>query len=247
MHVHITSSITFFHTLTVCICITGERLSPDIEMLMNGYDIYGCSGNTDVVFEFMLTYARRIRSDKEWTKILKNNPEKPFLCFITPSDIAFVQVLMMNGMGVWDQARRMKEDPTCTSAEKKELPVFTKGEGLKRESGRTVWDKDGLNFYYTAEKNWRKAYGDKDEFSDMCNKWEEWEPEKKSRKDPVRTLWIEAEENDRIEEASVDEWWERERMACDDVNDRPPEFYWKSSVRKGKSDDKEDEDVNDNE
>ena len=90
MHVHITSSITFFHTLTVCICITGERLSPDIEMLMNGYDIFGCSGNTDVVFEFMLTYARRIRSDKEWTKILKNNPEKPFLCFITPSDIAFV-------------------------------------------------------------------------------------------------------------------------------------------------------------
>ena len=124
---------------------------------MNGYDIYGCSGNTDVVFEFMLTYARRIRSDKEWTKILKNNPEKPFLCFITPSDIAFVQVLMMNGMGVWDQARRMKEDPTCTSAEKKALPVFTKGEGQKRESGRTVWDKGGLNFYYTAEKNWRKG------------------------------------------------------------------------------------------
>ena len=96
-------------------------------MLMNGYNIYGCSGNTDVVFEFMLTYARRIRSDKEWTKILKNNPEKPFLCFITPSDIAFVQVLMMNGMGVWDQARRMKEDPTCTSAEKKEFASVHQG------------------------------------------------------------------------------------------------------------------------
>jgi hypothetical protein len=27
----------------------------------------------------------------------------------------------------------------------------------------------------------------------------------------VRTFWIEAEENDRIEDASVDEWWERER------------------------------------
>jgi hypothetical protein len=81
----------------------------------------------------------------------------------------------------------------------------------------------------------------------MCNKWEEWEPEKKSRKDPVRTFWIEAEENDGIEEVSVDEWWERERMACNDVNERPPEFYWNSSVRKQKSDDKEDEDVNDNE
>ncbi len=36
-------------------------------------------------------------------------------------------------------------------------------------------------------------------------------------------------------------------MACDDVNERPPEFYWNSSMRKGKSDDREDEDVNNNE
>jgi hypothetical protein len=162
---HILSYIDCRH-----ICITGERLWPDIKMLMGGYDIYATNGATDLLFEFVMTYARRIRSDKEWTKILKKNPEKPFLCFITPSDIAFVQVLMMNGMGVWDQARRMKENQTCTSAEKKALPVFTKGEGQKRESGKTVWDKGGLNFYYTAEKNWRKVYSDKDEFSDMCNK-----------------------------------------------------------------------------
>ena len=46
----------------------------------------------------------------------------------------------------------------------------------------------------------------------------------------------------------MDEWLERERMGCDDVNERQPEFYRNSSsMRKGKSDDKEDEDVNDNE
>ena len=50
-----------------------------------------------------------------------------------------------------------------------------------------------------------------------------------------------------MEVASVDEWWERESMGCNDVNEREPEFYWNSSVRKGKSDDKKDEDVNDNE
>ena len=45
---------------------------------------------------------------------------------------------------------------------------------------------------------------------ELCNKWEEWEPEKKSRKDPIRTFWREAEEekNDTMEEASVEEWWE---------------------------------------
>ena len=54
----------------------------------------------------------------------------------------------------------------------------------------------------------------------------------------------EAEKDDRIEEESVDEWWERERMGCNDVDEREPEFYWNSSVRKGKSDGNEDEDVN---
>ena len=65
------------------------------------------------------------------------------------------------------------------------------------------------------EKNWKEVYSNKDEFSELCNKWEQWEPEKKSRKDPVRTFWRELEEeklNDITEEASVDEWWERENM-----------------------------------
>ena len=147
------SSITLFCTMTVYVFITGERLYPDVRLLSEGYTRFADMESEDWVFDFMMTYARRVRSDKEWTKLLKNNPEKPFLCFITPSDIAFVLVLMMNGMGMWDQTRRMKEDPTFTSMEQKVLPVFTKGEGLKRESGKTVWDKSGLNFYYTAEKN----------------------------------------------------------------------------------------------
>ena len=62
---------------------------------------------------------------------------------------------------------------------------------------------------------------------ELCNKWEEWEPEKKSRKDPVRTFCREAEEekNDTMEEASVDEWWERENMGYTDVTEKEPEFY----------------------
>ena len=81
---------------------------------------------------------------------------------------------------------------------------------------------------------------------ELCNKWEEWEPEKKSRKDPVRTFWREAEEekNDTMEEASVDEWWEQENMGYTDVTEREPEFYWNSNVRRGTSDDCEDDEVN---
>jgi len=42
----------------------------------------------------------------------------------------------MNGMGMWDQIRRLKDDPTH-QVEKKIMPMFTKGEGLKRESRKT--------------------------------------------------------------------------------------------------------------
>jgi hypothetical protein len=55
---------------------------------MGGYKRYANMEAEEYVFEFMMTYARRIRSDKEWTKILKKNPEMPFLCFITPKVIS---------------------------------------------------------------------------------------------------------------------------------------------------------------
>jgi hypothetical protein len=53
-------------------------------------------------------------------------------------------------MAIWDQARRLQENPA--HGEKKAVPLFTKGENLKSESGKTVWSKDGLNYYYMAEK-----------------------------------------------------------------------------------------------
>ena len=54
-------------------------------------------------------------------------------------------------------------------------------------------------------------YSDKDELSDLFNKWEQWEPEDKSRKNPVRTYWRRDEEQkDDIEEEEPIEWWEEE-------------------------------------
>ena len=115
------------------------------------------------------------------------------------------------------------------------LSLFTKGENLKRESGKTVWSKDGLNYYYTAEKNWKKVYNDKDEFSDLCNKWEQWEPEDKSRKNPIRTNWRNntVEENTMMEEDAVEDWWEAENMGYTEETDDEPKVYWNDEVRRG--------------
>ena len=175
----------------IYIC-TGDNKVVEPDPLSEGFTRYAQSGMEHLVFEFLLNYVRRFKSDKDWRKLLKKNPEKPFLLFVTPSDIAFILSLIKNGLGMWEQGRRLQENPT--RVEKKALPLFTKGEGQKRESGRTIWNNEGLNFYYTAERNWKKVYSDKDELSDLFNKWERWEPEDKSRKNPVRTYWRRDEE-----------------------------------------------------
>jgi hypothetical protein len=68
---------------------------------------------------------------------------------------------------------------------------------------------------------------------DLCNKWEQWEPEDKSRKNPVRTLWRdEVEKGDIGEENPVDEWWEAENMGYTEESDDKPKFYWNNKIRK---------------
>ena len=217
---------------------TGDNKVVEPDPLSERFTGYAECNMEHFVFEFLLNYVRRIKSDLDWRKLLKKNPEKPFLLFVTPSDIAFVLSLIKNGMDMWDQSRRLQDNPTLK--EIKALPLFTKGKGRKRESGRTVWNNEGLNFYYTAEKNWKKVYNNKEELSDMCNKWEQWEPEDKSRKKPVKTYWRRIEEQkDHIEEEEHNEsWWEKEpNLGYDSESDGEPDFVWDDDVKKGKGDD----------
>jgi hypothetical protein len=131
-----------------------------------------------VVYDFMCTYVRRMKPDTRWKKLLTMNPGRPFICFFTPSDIAYVLAIIKNGQDMWDQAKKQS-----TSPEKKLRPLFIAGEGRKRKSGISVWNKEGLEFYYTVEKNWRERYNDKAKFSVLINGWETWEPKDKSKKD----------------------------------------------------------------
>ena len=86
---------------------TGEARVVEPDALSEGFGRYSECGMERFVFEFMLSYVRKIKSDKEWRKLLKMNPTKPFLLFVTPSDIAHVLLLIKNGREVWDQALRM--------------------------------------------------------------------------------------------------------------------------------------------
>ena len=230
----------------IYIC-TGDNKVVEPDPLSEGFTRYAQSDMEHLVFEFLLNYVRRFKSDKDWRKLLKKNPEKPFLLFVTPSDIAFILALIKNGLGMWEQGRRLQDNPT--RVENKALPLFTKGEGQNRESGRTIWNNEGLNFYYTAERNWKKVYNDKDELSDLCNKWERWEPEDKSRKNPVRTYWRRSEEQkDDIDEEEEVKWWVEQNVGYyNDESDQERDITWDDDLKKGAGDDDNTEKVNDGE
>ena len=79
--------------------ITDENTVVEPDPLSEGFARYAISNMEHYVFEFLLNYVRRMKSDMDWRKLLKKNPEKPFLLFVTPSDIAFTLSLIKNGMG----------------------------------------------------------------------------------------------------------------------------------------------------
>ena len=77
-------------------------------------------------------------------------------------------------------------------------------------------------------------YSDKDELSDLFNKWERWEPEDKSRKNPVRTYWRRDEEQkDENEEEDQIEWWEEEQNVGYTEDDEEPDYYWNDDLKNG--------------
>jgi hypothetical protein len=69
---------------------TGDFKLIEPDPLSEGFTRYATCSMEHYVFEFLLNYARRMRLDLNWIKLLKKNPEKPFLLFVTPSDIAYV-------------------------------------------------------------------------------------------------------------------------------------------------------------
>jgi len=164
----------------LCLNTAEERVVYPDE-LGNGFQTYIDLKIENVVYNFMCTYVLRIKPDTRWKKILKNSSGCPFICAITPSDIAYVLAIIKIGKEMWDQAKNPGTNP-----EKKVRPLFNAGEGMKRESGISVWNKEGLEFYYTVEKNWKEVYNDKAQFSVLINGWENREPNDKSKKDALR-------------------------------------------------------------
>jgi hypothetical protein len=215
--------------VVICLNTTEEKVKVWPDELGKGFDEYVKLQQEHVVYDFMCTYVRRMRPDKRWKKMMTLNPGWPFICLFTPSDIAYVLAVIKNGQEMWDQAKNPSASP-----EKKLRPLFSSGEGRKKESGISMWNKEGLEFYYTVEKNWKKLYNDKAKFSVLINGWETWEPKDKNKKNALRTYWSNEEEDMSSEKTGTQKkaWWEQEDEGYNTDSNVNTEFQWEDKTKR---------------
>ena len=148
-------------------------LSVDPDKLSEGISEYIQHDTMNVVYEFVAKYVSKLYSDSYITNRLQRNPGTTFFQLITPSDISYILSLVKNGKDMWDQDDRMAANPH-SNPEKKLRPLFTSGRGKKREYGTSLWTDEGMEFYYTGEKNWKHVYNTKALFTKLIHGWEKW-------------------------------------------------------------------------
>jgi hypothetical protein len=134
-----------------------DRLNVNPDVYQMGIKTFIKNDNFHKLFEFITLYVQRFYSDVHLQKCMKKYFNRVFLELISPSDIAYMLALIKNGKGVWDQDVRMVVNP-CGGGEKKLRPLFTSGKGKKRMFGKSVWTREGLEYFYMAERNWKKVY-----------------------------------------------------------------------------------------
>jgi len=113
-------------------------------------------------------YVRKLHSDRYIKKTLAANPGESFLELIGPSDVAYVICLLKNSIGVWNH------DPATTEAGPPK-PLYTRGENMKREFGRTAWSDEGMDYYNETLKVWKKMFDRRNAFYNILSGgWDAW-------------------------------------------------------------------------
>jgi hypothetical protein len=153
----------------------------------------------DELFQFIALYVQRIYPDAHLRKNMKRFVNKTFLEMITTSDIVYVLALIKNSQGVWDQDMRVAANPHVLGGKEKLHPLFTSGKGKRRIFGKCVRTREGLEYFYMAEMNWKKVYRTKSIISRFATEWEHWTPDDSKLKDSIRTHWLEDEEINEFE------------------------------------------------
>ncbi len=128
------------------------------------------------LFDFLGRYVRKTHTDDIVLRCMEASPGISYLDVIMPGDIAYVIALMKNTRELWDQdlCRSAAGAAEMECNETKKKPKFTGGKGLRRLKGKSLWNKEGMTFFNTADENWQKVYNDDELRGVLCTGWGKW-------------------------------------------------------------------------
>ena len=93
----------------------------------------------DCMLDFIARYVRKVHTDKYIRSTMRKMPGDSFLKFIGPSNIAYLLSVFKNGQAMWDQEIQIRDGEP---AQKKLKPLFSTGDGKKREVGKSLWNNN---------------------------------------------------------------------------------------------------------
>ena len=148
------------------------------------------------MLDFIARYVRRVHSDKYIRSKMRTKPGYSFLSFVGPSNIAYLLLLFKNGQEVWDQEIQTREGGGEPAA-KKLRPLFSTGDGKKREVGKSLWNNkfspshrnphyyyyslgkslwnnEGRRYFDNMEGIWKNNYESKAAMKRLNKRWDDW-------------------------------------------------------------------------
>ena len=125
------------------------------------------------MLDFIARYVRKVHSDKYIRSTMRTKPGYSFLSFVGPSNIAYLLLLFKNGQEVWNQEIQTREGGGEPAA-KKLRPLFSTGDGKKREVGKSLWNNEGRRYFDDMERKWMNNYKSKAAMMRFYKRWDDW-------------------------------------------------------------------------
>ncbi len=141
-------------------------------MLKEGMKNYMNSMARVYFYKFIARYVRKVHPDSIIMRDLSENVGVSFIDMITPSNIAYVICLVKNGKDMWDHKNRLME--SGDDAEKKLRPLYTEGQGKRKELGKNLFINKGVKFFKQAEKKWKETYKNENMMRILYPWFEDW-------------------------------------------------------------------------
>lgn len=120
--------------------------------------------------DFLVRYVRLVHCNSYFKCKLALNEGKSYIDMLTANDIAYAICLLANGLESW----RSKKANNGV-ADKDAKMRFSAGEHMKRERGTSTWNKEGREYFKSAETAWKRAFEPgTDDYKVLRQYWNKW-------------------------------------------------------------------------